>query len=97
MDPHGDPIPSAKGKLVVPSLTCLADCRTDEPLRIARVLNQDPEFLQFLDRSGLTPGSRVVVTQHDKPADAITVQPTDQPAVTIGVSAAAKILVELPD
>lgn len=95
VDPHGDPIPSAKGKLVMPTLTSLAECHPRQPLRIARVLNQDPEFLQFLDRSGLTPGSQAVLLQHDKPADAITVQPADLPAVTIGVSAAAKILVEL--
>src|SRR5213592_1588344 len=38
VDPHGDPIPTAKGKLAAPRLESLADCGLGKSLRIARVL-----------------------------------------------------------
>src|SRR5437763_8504388 len=42
VDPHGDPIPSAKGKLNELPLASLADCRLNSPVRIARIIAQDP-------------------------------------------------------
>src|SRR5947209_7733724 len=42
VDPHGDPIPTAKGKLAAPRLESLADCGLGKNLRIARVLDQGP-------------------------------------------------------
>src|SRR3989440_7074570 len=43
-DPHGDPIPSAKGKLAAHRLQSLADCTAGKPYRIARVMDQGPPF-----------------------------------------------------
>src|SRR5688572_29494314 len=54
VDPHGDPIPTSKGKLATPKLESLAECEVGRPVRIARVSDQEPAFLQFLNRSGLT-------------------------------------------
>src|SRR5215211_3230796 len=43
VDPHGDPIPSAQGKVAAPRrLHSLADCPTGARLRVARVTDQDP-------------------------------------------------------
>src|SRR5205809_6143937 len=47
-DPHGDPIPSPKGKVAQRALASLADCDVNRPVRIARVVDQDPHFLQFV-------------------------------------------------
>jgi DtxR family Mn-dependent transcriptional regulator len=94
-DPHGDPIPSAKGKLAEAALHSLAQVPAGQALRIARIVDQDPPFLQFLERCGLTPGVSAVVEAHDVPADALRVRPAAQPPVTLGVTAAQKILVEL--
>jgi DtxR family Mn-dependent transcriptional regulator len=93
-DPHGDPIPSAKGKLTQRSLRSLADCALGSPVRVARVIDQNPQFLQFVDRHSLKPGTEVVVRSRDEAADAVTIHPRNQSAVTLGTSAAAKILVE---
>ena len=93
-DPHGDPIPSAKGQVSTRDLQSLAACETNTPVRVARVLDQDPTFLQFVDRSGLAPDSRAVVESRSDEAGAVTVTPDDHPPVTLGTAAAEKILVE---
>ncbi len=94
VDPHGDPIPTARGSVHTPHLASLADCHTDRPVRIARILDQDPRFLRFLDQSGLTPGSEAVVQNRDADADAITLQTSQSRQITVGTAVAAKILVE---
>lgn len=94
VDPHGDPIPSAKGKVIRRKTHSLADHHETGALRVVRVVDQDPSFLQFVDRSGLTPGTHAVVESRDDIADAITLKPDSGKRVTLGRAAAAKILVE---
>ena len=47
VDPHGDPIPSAKGKVAAEPLAALPDVKAGSKVRIARVVDQDARFLQF--------------------------------------------------
>lgn len=94
VDPHGDPIPSAKGTVTDIRHQSLADCAVETKFRVARVMDQDPAFLQFVERCGLMPGTSLVVQLRDKHADAVWVRPSDQHPVPLGTSAAAKILVE---
>jgi DtxR family Mn-dependent transcriptional regulator len=94
VDPHGDPIPSAKGKVDESRHGSLADCALNRPCRIARVIDQDPAFLQFVERCGLMPGVNVTVEVRDALADAVWVRPKDRRPLTLGTAAAAKILVE---
>src|SRR4051812_27715253 len=96
VDPHGDPIPPAKGRLSAQRYASLADCELDRPVRVARVIDQDSAFLQFVERCGLMPGVTVAVEVRDTLADAVWVRPGDRRAVTLGTAAAAKILVEEP-
>jgi DtxR family Mn-dependent transcriptional regulator len=93
VDPHGDPIPTAKGKVADAPLQPLATAPLSTRLRITRVVDQDPPFLQFLDRSGLMPGVVIQITGREPAADAITLR-SGGGAVTLGLGAAAKILVE---
>jgi DtxR family Mn-dependent transcriptional regulator len=94
-DPHGDPIPTAKGQLAHSQCTNLMECPMDTPQRIARVVDQDPLFLQFAHRHGLTPGAIVTVTARDAIADAATLtSDQDRAPFTLGASAAQKIMVE---
>ncbi len=94
VDPHGDPIPTAKGKLPAAALDSLADCPLRRRLRVKRILDQHPPFLQFLDRAGLTPGVEIIIDRRDPLADAILVRPHARDLITLGTQAAAKILVE---
>lgn len=93
-DPHGDPIPSAKGKVSEPRLATLAEAVVGKTLRVARVTDQAAEFLQFLDRCGITPGVSLVIDRKEPAADSIVVRPANGPIVTLGMGAAVKILVD---
>ena len=94
VDPHGDPIPSSKGKVSSVRHESLADCAVSKNFRVARIVDQDPGFLQFVERCGLMPGVTVTVQVRDKLADAIWVKAGERRPITLGSSAAAKILVE---
>lgn len=95
VDPHGDPIPSAKGKVAAEPLAALPDVKAGSKVRIARVVDQDPRFLQFLDRAGLKPGVTLTVNGRDEQADAISLKVDSRSPLTLGTSAAVKILVEV--
>ena len=94
VDPHGDPIPSSKGKVAERDLPSLAECELGTPVRVARVMDQNPQFLQFVDRHNLKPGAELVVRGRDAVADSVSIHPRNQQSLTLGRSAAAKILVE---
>lgn len=95
VDPHGDPIPTAAGEVRQTLLTALTDVEEGADVRIARILDQDEKFLRFVDRHRLRPGTRGRVLAHDHAAEAVTIQSGKLPAVTMGRTAAAKIMVEI--
>ncbi len=100
-DPHGDPIPPPpRGDTKHPPRTAehdasddLTTCPLNQPLRVRRVLDQDPTFLRFLDRHGLTPGSPVTVRSRTPAAQSVTVRTAKHKPITLGLTAAAKITV----
>ncbi len=94
VDPHGDPIPSSKGKLPARTLASLVECDLGRPMRVGRVIDQNPAFLQFVDRHHLKPGTELIVRRRDDVADAVAITSKNHPALTLGTAAAAKILVE---
>lgn len=93
-DPHGDPIPTSKGKVSSQKLQNLAECPLHASVRIARIVDQEPAFLQFLHRSGLTPGVNLTVQSRDAHADNAILKMAGKPPLSLGTAAAAKILVE---
>jgi len=93
-DPHGDPIPSANGEFHKRNLHSLADEPLADHITVRRIMDQDPDFLQFIERAGLTPGTNARVTQRDHAGDSITICPDGGDDITLGSTAAAKILVE---
>src|SRR5438093_5838321 len=48
-DPHGDPIPTAEGTIVMPHLDNLLTCPMGTPLTVTRIADQDPAFLRFIE------------------------------------------------
>lgn len=96
VDPHGDPIPNSKGHMHEPMCISLADCPVGVAHRITRVLDQEPQFLQFVERQGLKPGSTVTVEKREAAAEAVKIRRAGEEAVSLGLVAAAKILVESP-
>jgi DtxR family Mn-dependent transcriptional regulator len=95
VDPHGDPIPPARGRPHASTHQMpLSACEPRQSYRVARILDQGADFLQFVDRCGLLPGTALAVESRDDVADAIRVRPHDAGPVTLGTNAASKILVE---
>jgi DtxR family Mn-dependent transcriptional regulator len=92
-DPHGDPIPDRTGTIAKRNLRTLAECETGDTVTIARILDQRSEFLDFLDRAGLRPETRVRIASHDAVADALQVKPEGGAAINLGSAAAGKLLV----
>jgi len=94
VDPHGDPIPTAKGLLDEPVRMSLADCKIGIPQRVARVMDQDPVFLQFAERQGLIPDAGVTVVNREPQSEAVKVRVAPHEELSLGLATAAKILVE---
>lgn len=94
VDPHGDPIPTARGQVDETRSASLADAEMGRPLRVSRVIDQEPAFLQFVHRCGLSPGVEVVVRGRDEIAQTVEVQANEKSAATLGTNVARKILVE---
>lgn len=62
-DPHGDPIPSKDGIFEERETILLAECKAGFKVVIAGVNEHLPEFLQYLDRIGVTIGTEVDVVE----------------------------------
>ena len=93
VDPHGDPIPDERGVVVEIDLQSLLVCPAGTKLRVARVLDQTPDFLGLLERQGLRPGVEVLVATRDDAADTVELELGEGRRFSLGQRAASKILV----
>ena len=93
VDPHGDPIPDQDGAMVTPRYQTLLTCPTGTAVVLARVTDQDTEFLRFLEQSHLTPGEVIRVESRDAAADHVRLRGAGDRTIVIGMRAAAKLLV----
>lgn len=94
VDPHGDPIPSRQGKLSSQVYATLATCSDDAALRIVRITEQTPEFLQLADRLGLLPGATVRIVDRNLAAGLVSLKKKGTASTALSLVAAGKILVE---
>lgn len=90
-DPHGDPIPSHSGQLQERDLQNLVNCDAGKEAVVARVLDQEADFLQFAEKNGLVPGNAVKIINHDNAANSIEVEVSSGKTLTLGKQAARKI------
>lgn len=93
VDPHGDPIPTAQGKIARLDHPDLMNAPIGEPLVVARILDQDASFLRFVEQRGLVPGQPVSIEARDAAADAVELRGQSGDVTTIGARAASKVLV----
>jgi DtxR family Mn-dependent transcriptional regulator len=92
VDPHGDPIPTADGALDTIDTRPLVDCQAGEDFRLARVLDQSPEFLRFLTESGFTLGTEGQVLSNRVESGVVRVR-VEGRETTLGRQAAEKLCV----
>jgi DtxR family transcriptional regulator, Mn-dependent transcriptional regulator len=64
-DPHGDPIPDAEGRIAQTNYIRLAELIKNQSGTIAGVEEHSPEFLKYLEETGLTLSSTIkVINKH---------------------------------
>jgi DtxR family transcriptional regulator, Mn-dependent transcriptional regulator len=93
VDPHGDPIPTAEGRVARVDDTNLLGASLDTALLVTRIVDQEPEFLRFIEDRSLMPGHVVTVQSRDDVADAVRLRSQDGRETTVGTRAASKVLV----
>ena len=78
-DPHGDPIPTAEGRMAAHHLESLLTCPLGTPLKVTRIADQDPAFLRFIESNNLKPGQPIEVESRDAAADSVQIGGKDAP------------------
>lgn len=95
-DPHGDPIPSAAGELVHGQVESLVECPLGAKVTVARISDQDTDFLNYIAETGLSPGVSLRVTARSKSAESVQVELAGSTqSLSLGLGAAAKVQVRL--
>lgn len=62
-DPHGDPIPTVDGKLLMPQATQLTLVPPPAVVKVERIADDEPELLQYFDDCSIKVGSELRVTE----------------------------------
>jgi DtxR family Mn-dependent transcriptional regulator len=93
VDPHGDPIPASDGTVPRLDHIDLASAPLGELVTVERVVDQDAGFLRFIEQRNLMPGRQVRVSERDLAADALQVTSPTGESTTVGLRAAAKVMV----
>jgi DtxR family Mn-dependent transcriptional regulator len=93
VDPHGDPIPTAEGKMPRPASIDLLSAPLAQALVVTRVLDQDSDFLRYVEQHHLMPGCVVTVEARDPGSDSVRLRSDDGSVTTLGTRAASNVLV----
>jgi len=91
-DPHGDPIPQADGTVAALSDRPLAECEVGDRFRVARVVDQSPDFLRYLSQAGVAIGAQGALVSNDPSRDDVTIRLGGESKV-LSREAAAKLMV----
>jgi DtxR family Mn-dependent transcriptional regulator len=93
-DPHGDPIPTAAGVLDAAHMQTLIECPLKTVVKVARISDQDTDFLNYISEAGLNPGVPLCVTSRSASAESVRIELVKgERALSLGFGAAAKIQV----
>jgi DtxR family Mn-dependent transcriptional regulator len=91
-DPHGDPIPQADGTMAAAADRPLSECKAGERFRVARVVDQSPEFLRYLSQTGLEIGAQGSLVANDAVRGDVTIRIADEDKM-LSRAAAEKLMV----
>ena len=94
MDPHGDPIPDAHGKIEISKKICLTDLPLNKVAVVSGVSNQSSEILELLEHKKINIGIKLEVKKRFEFDHSIEVRIGRQPAFTISKELAENIFVK---
>jgi len=73
----------------------LLTCPVGTPMTVMRIVDQDKQFLRFVEHHDLKPGEAVEVESRDEAADSVRLRGRGNRRITIGTRAASKLLVQV--
>lgn len=97
VDPHGDPIPTADGRVARHDFETLLTCPVHQRVIVTRVTDQDAAFLRFIEQHQLMPGEAIEVEARDEVSDSVRLRGRSDQRITIGMRAASKVRVSTSD
>lgn len=93
VDPHGDPIPNATGKLPKPLQRNLSIVPPGTTVTVAGVANHTTEYLQLLGNLGIKPGTSLTVETISGFDNSMLISINQHPAVYVAYDVAKHILI----
>jgi len=93
-DPHGDPIPDAKGKMPLVSTTKLSEIAIDQTVVMVGVSVHSPAFLQHLDKNQITLGCTIKIQEISEFDKSFTILLNDTSTVFMSNEVAKNVLVQ---
>ena len=93
-DPHGDPIPDAKGKMVKTDKQLLSDLAVNQTGICVGVKDSSSEFLKYLDKQEIALGSKIEIISKE-PFDSSTKIKLDAKELTISHKIATNLYVKI--
>jgi len=94
-DPHGSPIPDRNGKVDWINYPKLSECKAEDKVKIAAVVNSSDEFLTFLNKRELKLGSLLQLHSIEPFDHSMIVTYDNKPNVTLSASVTQKLLVKV--
>ena len=96
-DPHGDPIPTADGKIDAVPTVSLAEVQAGHTVTIVRILDARPDLLRYLSGLGLHIGTELAVQDVVEAAEIIQLVAVADPrsCISLSLAAAGPILVRM--
>ncbi len=92
VDPHGDPIPNASGKMKKIKTQPLTEAPLQKKLTIVGLGNSSDQFLKYLDKIGLSIGERIELSEVEEFDKSITILHKKH-SITMSSDAANNVLV----
>lgn len=94
VDPHGDPIPDANGKIEVSKKILLTELPLNAAATVSNVKNQSSSILELLEHKNISIGTRIEVKKRFEFDESLEIKIGRQPAFTISKQLAENIFVK---
>lgn len=93
-DPHGDPIPSAAGHMLIPTAHRLNESTPGSSVIVERISDTDSQLLQYFSDTGIVVGARLEIFEGEPYADTVELTTaTGTPRISLGARAAEAVWV----
>jgi DtxR family Mn-dependent transcriptional regulator len=93
VDPHGDPIPDANGKIEDNNQICITELTLNKPAVVCKVSNQKSEILELLKHNNISIGSKLEVKKKFEFDNSLEIKIGRQPSFIISEQLSKNIFV----